>query len=123
MKRLIFFCTLSLLLLKSSLAQINTQKATPVSSMLIFPRQEKHTHGSSLVSLPNGDFLCAWFMGSGERTADDVKIMGARLQKSAKVWSAPFLLADTYNIPDCNPVLFFNSKKKLFLVWIAVEAN
>jgi hypothetical protein len=32
-------------------------------------------------------------------------------------------MADTYNIPDCNPVLFLNSKGKLFLVWIAVQAN
>ena len=123
MKKLVLFCSLGLLLFKSASAQIDTQKVTPVSSMLIFPPQEKHTHGSSIVSLPNGDFLCAWFMGSGERTADDVKIMGARLQKGSKAWSPPFLLADTYNIPDCNPVLFINKSGMLFLVWIAVEAN
>ncbi len=123
MKKLLLFCILSVLLLKMILAQTNTQKVTPVSSMLIFPLQEKHTHGSSIVSLPNGDFLCAWFMGSGERTADDVKIMGARLKKGSNTWSSPFLLADTYNIPDCNPVLFINKKGKLFLVWIAVQAN
>ena len=123
MKNLFLLCMLCLLLFKTSLAQTNTQKLTPVFSTLIFPPQQKHTHGSSIVSLPNGDFLCAWFMGSGERTADDVKIMGARLQKGSNIWSTPFLLADTYNIPDCNPVLFINKKGKLFLVWIAVEAN
>ncbi len=123
MKKLFLFCLLSLLILKSLLAQTTTQNIPVLSSLLIFSPQDKHTHGSSLVSLPNGDFLCAWFMGSGERTADDVKIMGARLQKGNKEWSAPFLLADTYNIPDCNPVFFINSQGKLFLVWIAVEAN
>src|SRR6478609_3160305 len=123
MKKLVLFCALSLLLFKTALAQINIQKVTPVSSMLIFPPQEKHAHGSSIVSLPNGDFLCAWYMGSGERNADDVKIMGARLQKGVKAWSEPFIMADTYNLPDCNPVLFLNSKGKLFLVWIAVQAN
>ncbi|HEY6975743.1 MAG TPA: sialidase family protein [Chitinophagaceae bacterium] len=122
MKRLFFLCLLSLLT-ETLWAQPATQKISPVSSMLIFPPQDKHTHGSSIVSLPNGDFLCAWYMGSGERTADDVKIMGARLQKGAKAWSEPFIMADTYNLPDCNPVLFLNSKGKLFLVWIAVEAN
>lgn len=91
--------------------------------MQIFPLQSQHTHGSSIVHLPNGDFLAAWFQGSGERTADDVKIMGARLKKGAKTWSKPFLMADTYHIPDCNPVLFLNHHKKLFLVWIAVQAN
>lgn len=90
---------------------------------LIFPLQEKHVHGSTIVSLPGGDMLAAWFYGSGERKEDDVKIMGARLKKGEKKWSAPFLMADTYKIPDCNPVLFLNSKKKLFLVWIAVQAN
>lgn len=94
-----------------------------VKSMLIFPLQNQHTHGSSIVYLPNGDLLAAWFQGSGERTADDVKIMGARLKKGEKTWSKPFLMADTYNIPDCNPVLFLNHHKKLFLVWIAVQAN
>lgn len=92
-------------------------------AQLIFPMQEKHVHGSSIVSLPNGDLLVAWFYGSGERTADDVKIMGARLKKESSEWSTPFEFADTYGLPDCNPVLFLNAKGKLFLVWIAVQAN
>ena len=90
---------------------------------LILPPQGQHTHGSSLVRLSNGDLLAAWFQGSGERGADDVKIMGARLGKGAKTWSRPFPMADTRDIPDCNPVLFLNSEGKLFLFWIAVEAN
>jgi predicted neuraminidase len=32
-------------------------------------------------------------------------------------------MADTKIIPDCNPVLFLNKNNKLFLVWIAVQAN
>ncbi len=98
--------------------------ATPkISEGLIFPAQKGHTHGSSLVELPNGDQLAAWFQGSGERQADDVRIMGARLKKGSKQWSEPFLMADTPHLPDCNPVLFLNHEKKLFLVWIAVQAN
>ena len=94
-----------------------------VKSTLIFPPQPKHVHGSSIVALPNGDFLAVWFYGSGERTADDVQLMGARLRKGDTKWSEPFQMADTPNIPDCNPVLFLNQDKKLFLVWIAVQAN
>ncbi|RYU95433.1 sialidase family protein [Emticicia agri] len=103
--------------------QLWAQNPAVVNAMLIFPTQEKHVHGSSIVSLPNGDFLTVWFQGSGERTADDVRIMGARLKKGEKTWSEPFLMADTPNIPDCNPVLFLNQENKLFLVWIAVQAN
>ena len=94
-----------------------------VESTLIFPTQAKHVHGSSLVALPNGDFLAVWFYGSGERTADDVQLMGARLKKGETAWSVPFQMADTPNIPDCNPVLFLNQDHTLFLVWIAVQAN
>lgn len=89
---------------------------------LVFPYQHQHVHGSSLVELPNGDFLMAWFQGSGERNADDVGIMGSRLRKGSKVWSEPFELADTPHLPDCNPVLFLVDQK-LYLVWIAVQAN
>lgn len=104
---------------------VHAQSPDPaiVRSSLIFPAQSKHVHGSSIVNLPNGDFLAVWFYGSGERSADDVKIMGARLRKGEKAWSEPFEMADTPNIPDCNPVLFLNSQGKLFLAWIAVEAN
>lgn len=102
---------------------LSAQNKAVVQETLVFPQQEKHVHASSLVQLPNGDFLVAWFQGSGERTADDVKIMGARLKKGEKSWSEPFLMADTPHIPDCNPVLFLNARGKLFLVWIAVQAN
>lgn len=108
-----------------SLFSIKTfgQNSPILHSELIFPLQQKHVHGSSIVALPNGDMLAAWFEGSGERTANDVEIMGSRLKKGEKNWSKPFLMADTPNIPDCNPVLFLNQKGKLFLVWIAVQGN
>lgn len=92
-------------------------------NQFIFPPQEQHTHSSSIVQLPNGDFMACWFQGSGERKANDVKIMGARLNKKAKVWGKPFLLVDTSAQPDCNPVLFVDPKGRLVLYWIVVQAN
>ncbi len=93
-----------------------------VSRSFIFPSQQLHVHGSTIVELSNGDFLASWFEGTGERTSDDVKIMGAKFISKSRSWSKPYLLADTEGLPDCNPVLFLN-KGKLFLVWIAVQAN
>jgi predicted neuraminidase len=92
-------------------------------SQYIFPLQSLHVHGSSLVELPNGDLLCCWFEGSGERSANDVRIMGSRLTSGTSAWSTPFVMADTPGQPDCNPVLFLNRDKKLFLFWIVVRAN
>ena len=94
-----------------------------IDSTLIFPLQEKHVHSSSIVELPNGDLLVCWFKGSGERWANDVFIQGARLKKGEAKWSNPFLMADSPDEPDCNPVLFLNSNGKLFLVWITVKGN
>ncbi len=107
----------------SGISQKKNSYNSIVKEELVFTPQSEHSHGSSIVALPNGDFLVTWFQGSGERNADDVRIMGARLEKGKAEWSKPFLMADTPGIPDCNPVLFLNNRNKLFLVWIAVQGN
>lgn len=89
----------------------------------IFPFQELHVHGPTIVELPNGDLLSAWFEGSGERWADDVAIMGARLKKGTVSWSAPFLMADVPGFPDINPMMFLDTRGKLWLMWYTVLAN
>jgi len=90
---------------------------------LIFPPNAKHNHGSSVVETPAGDLLACWFHGSGERTADDVVIQGARKRKGETEWSPPFLMADSQDLPDCNPVLFADPRGTLWLFWIAVQNN
>lgn len=90
---------------------------------LIFPLQDKHCHGSSIVQCPNGDFLACWFYGSGERSADDVQVQGARLKKGETTWSPVFQMADTPGFPDCNPVMYIDAQKRLWLFWISVRAN
>lgn len=89
----------------------------------LFPLQSEHAHGSTLVSLSNGDVLVAWFQGTGERWADDVRIMGARQKAGSKEWSEPFLMADVPDFPDVNPVLFVDPTDRLWLVWYTVIAN
>lgn len=90
---------------------------------LIFPVQDQHAHGSTIVELPNGDLLAGWFQGSGERWADDVRVMGACKKKGASTWSAPFVMADVKEFPDCNPVLFLDPQGRLWLMWITIIAN
>ncbi len=89
----------------------------------IFPYVPEHCHGSSLVECPNGDLLACWFQGSGERTADDVRVNGARLVKGSKEWSPVFLMADTPGFPDCNPALYIDRQQRLWMFWIAVQAH
>lgn len=104
------------------LSELNAQKQVYESSY-IFPFQDKHVHSSSIIELPNGDLMACWFEGSGERNANDVQVIGARLKKGRTNWTKPFLLADTPGQPDCNPVLFVDGDDKLILYWVVVQAN
>ena len=99
------------------------EKEAICQTMEIFPLVSQHVHGSTIVELPNGDFLAAWFQGSGERWADDVAIMGARLKAGEETWSKTFVMADVPGFPDINPILFIDSQDRLWLMWYTVIAN
>ncbi len=110
----------SLVLLLATLA---CSAAPLYRSELIFPLEKWHNHSSSIVELPNGDFLVCWFHGSGERTADDVKIEASRWSKATGKWGERFTLADTPGFPDTNPTMFIDSKQRLFLFWPVIIAH
>lgn len=90
---------------------------------LIFPLENWHNHASAIVETPNGDLLVCWFHGSGERTADDVKVEGARLKKGERKWSERFTLADTPGYPDTNATMFIDPQKRLWLLYPTILAN
>jgi predicted neuraminidase len=113
---------IALIALLSS-ATLQAGGAPMMNSELIFPLENVHNHSSSIVELPDGDLLVCWFHGSGERTADDTLIQAARWSKTGKTWGERFTIADTPDFPDTNPVLFVDSKQKLFLFWPAIIAN
>src|SRR5436305_11133424 len=93
------------------------------TSELLFPLEHWHNHGSCIVECPNGDLLVCWFHGSGERTADDVKVEGARLKKGATQWSPRFTMADTPGYPDTNCCMFIDPSRRLWLLWPTILAN
>jgi predicted neuraminidase len=105
---------LSLLLLPSAKA--------PTSELIFLP-ERRHNHGSCIVEAPNGDLLVCWYRGSGERTADDCEIVGARLRKGAKSWSAPFPMADTPDFPDTNSCMTVGPDGVLRLFYGTVQSN
>ncbi len=90
---------------------------------LIFPSEHWHNHGSCVVETPQGDLLACWFHGSGERTADDVRVEGARRRKGDAQWSERFVLADTPGYPDTNCCMFFDPEGRLWLVYPTILAN
>ncbi|MGZ8919375.1 MAG: sialidase family protein [Limisphaerales bacterium] len=104
-------------------AQIGAVAAGFNKSEFIFPQETWHNHASSIVEAPNGDLIVCWFHGSGERTADDVKIEGARLRKGESKWSERFTMADTPGYPDTNCALFIDPQGRLWLLWPTILAN
>jgi len=90
---------------------------------LIFPVEHWHNHGSCIVECPNGDLLVCWFHGSGERTADDVRILGARKVKATGKWTEPFLMADIPEFPDTNCCMIVDPQERLWLLWPTIQAN
>lgn len=105
------------------LAAAAAMAAPEFSGELIFPLEHWHNHSSSIVELPNGDLLVCWFHGSGERTADDVLIRGARWNHTTRKWTEPFTMADAPGFPETNPVLFLDSHQRLFFLWPLIIAH
>ena len=90
---------------------------------VLFPLETWHNHASCIVETPRGDLLVCWFHGSGERTADDVKIEGARKRKGSRQWSQRFTMADTPGYPDTNCAMFIDPEGRLWLLWPTILAN
>lgn len=100
----------------------NSEPALRMLSRIVEP-QDEHVHSSSLAWIPEQRILAAWYQGSGERTADDTRILGSIGNPSEASWGTPFILADTPDFPDCNPVVFTDPQDRLHLFWITVRAN
>ncbi len=98
--------------------------ATPhYSAELIFPLDSQHNHAPGIVECPNGDLLASWYRGSGERSADDVAVYGARRRAGDATWSEPFVMADTPGFPDCNTCMMIDRRGRLHLFWPTIIAN
>lgn len=87
------------------------------------PPDQLHNHGSCLVETSSGDLLACWFRGSGERQADDVKIVGARLRHGSSAWSERFTMADTPDLPDTNCCMVIDPRGTLWLIWPTILDN
>jgi len=87
---------------------------TVVSEFIFTQAPFKECHASTIVELLDGDLLAAWF--GGEHEGDrSVAIWGARRHSDS--WSAPFELARERGMPCWNPVLFADSKRRLWLFY------
>lgn len=90
---------------------------------LIFPLDPQHNHAPGIVELADGELFVSWYRGSGERSADDVAVYGARRRPNAGRWSKPFVMADTPGFPDCNTAMLADEQGGVWLFWPVILAN
>ena len=121
--RVLFVATAAALLWAPLAGRAPAQTPPFFTSELVFPLEHWHNHASMVVETPNGDLFVCWFHGSGERTADDVLIRGARQVKGSRQWSEPFVMADTPGYPDTNATMFIDPQRRLWLLWPTILAN
>lgn len=98
------------------------------SSELIFALNPEHNHAPGIVELHDGSLLVSWYRGSGERKADDVRVLGARrlpraTKNASAEWSEAFELVDTPGFPDGNTCMHVDAHGRLMLFWPLVLAN
>lgn len=106
-----------------SLGAGGRQPVPVLVSEAIFPPEARHNHASCVVEAPDGTLFVAWFNGSGERQANDVKIQASRRRPGARAWETRFTLWDTPGFPDCNPSLHVDERGRLWLFHAAILAN
>lgn len=93
--------------------------AAPVfQSDFLFERNERYpeSHGSSIVELPDGDLLAAWYAGSREK-GSDVAILAVRRERGQDHWEASTVLADDPQRSEGNPVLFVDKQGTVWLFY------
>jgi len=77
-----------------------------------FPR----CHCSTVVELPSGDLLAAWYAGSGEAKRD-VAVVSSRRRVDEESWGPLQVVSDTPGKPEGNCVLFLAPDGKLWIVF------
>lgn len=93
------------------------------SAEFVFPWNARHNHAPGIAELANGELIVSWYRGSGERSADDVAVFGARRKAGAADWGETFLMTDTPGFPDCNTAMMADASGRLFLFWPVIIAN
>jgi predicted neuraminidase len=87
--------------------------------MFVGTSDRPQCHASTIVELPSGDILGAWYAGTQEGLPD-VAVMSARFSRDDCRWSDATVLFDTPGMPEGNPVLFVDPSGGLRLFFVTI---
>ncbi|HIQ06693.1 MAG TPA: hypothetical protein EYH31_13620 [Anaerolineae bacterium] len=80
------------------------------------------SHCATLIELPNGDLLTAWFSGAFE-TAPDQCIVVARRPVGSSDWTQPMPVVDTPGQADGQPVFLLDHGGVLWLYYVTLAGQ
>ncbi len=79
-------------------------------------------HCSTIVELPSGDLLAAWYAGSGE-ARPDVAVVSSRKPRGSNTWEPLHVISDTPGKPEGNCVLFVAPHGKLWVFFAVIHGR
>ncbi|WP_460743933.1 sialidase family protein [Nesterenkonia halophila] len=82
----------------------------------LIPTPRRSNHAPSILVLPDGDMLAAWFGGSDEGN-QDIDILVSRYDREYAAWSAPDVVTDDRRRSDQNPGLFLTTDGEVWLLY------
>jgi hypothetical protein len=80
------------------------------------------SHCATLIELPDGDLLAAWFSGAFE-TAPNQLIAGARRPPRSRTWTTPVAVVDTPGQAAGQPVFLLNHSGILWLYYVTIAGH
>lgn len=80
------------------------------------------SHCATLIELPNGELLAAWFSGAYE-TAPDQAIFTARLAPTQNTWTVPTVAVDTPGHANGQPVFLLDHAQTLWLYYVTLSGR
>ncbi|KAI7204402.1 hypothetical protein D0869_00096 [Hortaea werneckii] len=96
---------------------------TPLPHQYCFiPSATPQCHASNLLSLRNGDLLCAWFGGTQEGKPD-ISIYLSRKAANAKAWTDAEKVTFDNSRSEQNPVLFESPSGDIWLLYTSQKAG
>ncbi|KAH8682894.1 glycosyl hydrolase BNR repeat-containing protein [Tricladium varicosporioides] len=94
----------------------------PSRSESYLPTTTTQSHASSLLLLPSGDLLCAWFGGKQEGIPD-ISIYASRLPANSETWLEAEKLSNDPGRSEQNPVLFQSPQGPVWLLWTSQDGG
>lgn len=79
-------------------------------------------HAPTMVELPDGTLLLAWFAGSFEG-GTDINIICSRLERGADKWSEPVVVSNDPNRSDQNPSLFYGPDNQVWAMYTSQKGR